>query len=220
MIRHIPHTSEFIPLRYNNFVGETISLKDEHALEIFGQGKCIIFPINRLICDVERFIDNEPMEAFGMGVCYKNNANLQKMRDFSECERKEIIRLYYMPHHRLLEDMVAEELSSYGKCLIIDCHTYRKDPWPYEDSKKQRPEIDIGFNKMTENVELLNMLLEENFQTGYNTPFQGSLVPMRFMENPKVESIMLEVRQDVEADKAREKINRALEVLSDRYYNR
>lgn len=217
MIRHIPHDGTIIPSKYK-FIGEQISLRDKHAIEIFGQGKCLIFPIDRIICDVERFLENEPMESVGMGVCYEKNANLEPMRCVSTEEREEIISTYYIPHHKLLEDMVTEELNLYGKCLIIDCHTYRKEPWPYEDSSKTRPQIDIGFNKNSHTVNQITNMLSEDFSVYLNSPFSGALVPIRYMNDPRVESIMLEVRQDVDVYKAKKIINEKLSVLERNFY--
>ena len=219
MIRHIPHASTYIPKEYSDFKGEYIDLSDKNVLDIFANGKCLIFPIDRNICDVERFIDNEPMESKGMGVCYTNNANMQEFREVSEELRLEIIDKYYVPHHKLLKQMVKEELFEYGKSLIIDCHTYRKEPWAYEDATKVRPEICIGTNKDTESSELIKGYLEKYFDVGYNTPFAGALAPVEYMNNNSVESIMLEVRQDVSIEKARYYINSVLEMISNSYYN-
>ena len=218
MIKHIPHAGTLIPAKYDNFIGNLISLKDKGAIEIFGEENALIFPVDRLICDVERFTENEPMEELGMGVCYTKNANLEPLRRVSQEERNEIIEKYYKPHHKKLEDMVAKELRSYGKCLIIDCHTYRKEPWPYEDDSKERPEIDIGFNGFSETAKELSENLSKHFEIAYNTPFEGSLKPIRYMDYKQVESIMLEIRQDVSINKAKKYIGEALRNIEKFYY--
>lgn len=217
MIKHIPHAGRIVPPEYDNFI-EYVSLEDKNVLDIFRGGKMVVFPIDRCICDVERFLENEPMEDLGMGVCYEKNANFGRLREVTEDDRKSIIEKYYIPHHRMLEAAVENELKLYGKCLIIDCHTYRKEPWPYEDLSKQRPEIDIGFNNMTDTVNIINCMLEEDFQTGYNTPFSGALVPIKYMGDPRVESIMLEVRQDVDVKRAQRTIKRALTEAERTFY--
>lgn len=210
MIKHIPHSSTYIPEEYRNFIGEYVDLSDKNVLEIFGSGKCIIFPIDRTICDVERFINGESMEAVGMGICYTNNAHLKPFRIVTSELREEIINKYYIPHHNLLTKMVEQELNDYGNSLIIDCHTYRKEPWEYEDKNKYRPEICIGINKSTKRSDIVIDYLQKYFDIGVNSPFAGALVPIKYIDDKRVESIMFEVRQDVDIEKARFYINEVL----------
>lgn len=193
MIKHIPHASSYIPKGYS-FVGEAIDLSDKGVLEVFGEKDALIFPISRLICDVERLEENEPMAEKGMGICYTHNANLEPMRKVSKEEYSEILHRYYYPFHKLLEQRVREDLNKYGKAVIIDCHTYRKDPWPYEDESLYRPEICIGYDERSWVSDLFNRL---DFDIRVNEPFIGSIKPLKYINDERVFSVMIEVRQDI-----------------------
>ena len=218
MIRHIPHGGTIIPKEYSHFLSEPIPLRDEGAIEIFGAGKCLLFPVDRLICDVERFLEGEPMEEKGMGVCYTKNAAGAPLRDVSEAERQEIIRRYYEPHHARLLAMVEEELALYGRCLIIDGHTYSKEPMPFE-TDLLRPEIDIGYDDSGEIGQWLVKRLSSHFEVAVNHPFAGALKPLKYLHDERVDSVMIEVRRDVAIEKAQRIIGEALEELERIYYN-
>lgn len=193
MIKHIPHASEYIPYEIKGFVGEKTDLTDKGVLEIFGTDDALIFPVSRLVCDVER-LENDAMESIGMGICYENNANLERMRLTSD--KDYIISKYYKPHHEKLEKLVDGEFSKYGEAVIIDCHTYRKEPWPYENKTLYRPEICIGINETSWVSDLLLKRLYM-FDIGINTPFSGSIKPLKYKNDTRLVSVMVEVRQDM-----------------------
>lgn len=209
MIKHIPHASTHIPYECKGFIGEPIDLSDKGVVEIFGTDDSLIFGVSRLVCDVERLEENEPMDDVGMGICYTHNANLEPMRIIND--KDYIIEKYYRPHHKALEDMVTEELEKYGEAVIIDCHTYRREPWPYEKDI-YRPEICIGFDKPSWLSDYICTDLDL-FDIGINVPFNGSVKPLKYLNDDRVKSVMIEVRQDLPIEKMKAVIQPMLDSI-------
>ena len=84
---HIPHSSYLIPEKYKDIFflkeddlrQEQIKMSDSYTDELFNVKaiKKHIFPISRLVCDVERFRDenDEEMAKQGMWVCYTKTSD-------------------------------------------------------------------------------------------------------------------------------------------------
>ena len=49
----------------------------------------------------------------------QKDAFLRPLRNFDKVKRELILRLYYDPHHKRLEDAVSGMLEKYGKCLRL-----------------------------------------------------------------------------------------------------
>jgi N-formylglutamate deformylase len=92
----------------------------------FAGASRVVFGLSRLICDVERFEDDEqePMSRYGMGVCYSKNSDGEKLRDVTLEDKKHIIENYYRAHHQRLSDIVDSRLEESGSALIVDCHSF------------------------------------------------------------------------------------------------
>jgi len=212
MILHIPHAS-------TDTLGKTFLCDmdleldrmtdiDTDKLYDHPHATKIIFPISRLVCDVERFEDDslEEMAQMGMGVCYTKTAHGEPLRVFEEGEREEIIEQYYRPHHQSLTDAVREELEAYGHALVIDCHSFPNKPLPCNLSQRMpRPDICIGTDSYHTPDALIEHTKEHFMSCGYNVsindPFTGTLIPMAYYHNDnRVQGIMLEVNRDLYHD--------------------
>ena len=236
-IFHVPHSSRQIPENYrdqftinNNALTIELDKLTDHFTDSITEGveaTRVIFPYSRVLVDVERFNDDalEPMSARGMGVIYSNGHTLNKIRRaLNDDEKKELIGLYWR-HHNLLEKSVDQILRKYKKCLIIDLHSYPRLKLPYEASEGERPELCIG----TDNFHTPNNLVSEitsiaskySLETALNTPFAGTLVPLKhFGKEPRVNSVMLEIRRDQYMDESKivfdvERINLIKSVLTE-----
>ena len=217
VILHIPHDSKVIPedLRHQILLDDTelqaeiIYMTDSHTAELYEYGKAsrIIFPVSRLILDPERFADDaqEPMAERGMGVVYTITSHLNKLRAILNAEEKEtLLKRYYHPHHQRLTDAAQVALESFGKCLIIDCHSFPSKTLPYElkDGTESRPEICIGTDKfhtpsgLTE--KLFNYFKDKGYDVDIDTPFAGALTPLKYYgKESNVLSVMYEIRRDL-----------------------
>jgi len=209
MILHIPHSStntlgkEFLcdlELELDRMTDvDTDKLYDHpHTTRV-------VFPVSRLVCDVERFEDDslEEMSKMGMGVCYTHTAYGEPLRVFDAKEREEIIERYYRPHHQALTDAVDRELEVYNQALVVDCHSFPNEPMPCNLSQKMpRPDICIGTDVFHTPKELLERTREFFLSCGYNVsindPFSGTLIPMKhYRSDERVHGIMLEVNRDL-----------------------
>lgn len=222
MIVHIPHDGRWMPHGLSRFDGQVTPLRDFGARQVFegGHGTCLVFPVDRLVCDVERFLEGEPMDAVGMGVCYERNADLGHLRTVSPGLRDEIVRRFYEPHHARLKELVDAELAEHGRSLIIDGHTFSAVKRRYEPSAA-RPQIDIGHDGDSPSVGIADLMvdaLSQWYDVSVNEPFAGSLRPLDYIGDGRVASVMIEVRQDLDMELARGRIQGAIALASERFY--
>lgn len=215
-VLHIPHSSTFIPER---FAGTFIRGKLAHEIDVMTDWFCdelfecgrdsVIFPVSRLVCDVERFADDEQeiMAKIGMGVTYRTASDLTPLREVGERERKEILSQYYDRHHRAFTDLVEEKLKDFGNCLIVDCHSFYPAALPYELCQEEdRPDFCIGtseFHTPQRITDALRLHLEEaGYSVRIDSPFAGTIVPMKFYgKDRRVVSVMIEVNRKLYLEK-------------------
>ena len=234
IVLHIPHASRRIPndirssilLSDDDLEKELIKMTDAYTDELFISdlidAKKIVFPLSRLVVDPERFLDNnqEIMAVRGMGVIYTHTANGLPLRyPMSVEERKILIDKYYQPHHKKFESCVTVCLKEFGRCMIIDCHSFSSIALPYElDQSKDRPDICIGVDDFHSPKWLVSNLSNEFEKFGYSTavnkPFSGTIVPIRYyLKEPAVLSIMIEVNRKVYMDELSGRKNSGFNLL-------
>jgi len=213
-VLHIPHSSAFVPEeergRYLKDLGpELLHMTDWYTDELFGRdAERLVFPVSRLVCDVERFRDDarEEMASIGMGAVYTRGYDRAPLRRVTAEERERLLRRWYDPHHRRLEEMAGERLAAYGRCLIVDCHSFPPVPLPYErDRSRRRPEICIGTDPFHTPAALAEGLAERFGELGYevafDTPYSGCMVPQRYYRrDPRVRGVMIEVSRGLYLD--------------------
>ena len=210
IILHIPHSSKEIPKQYKRLFYEPEALGDEleamtdmYTDQLFNQQYTkLIFPLSRLVCDVERFRDpsQESMTARGMWICYSKNSMGKQLKRLETSYVQDMLVNYYDKHHTKLTKMVTEDLKQAGKTLIVDCHSFPEQmPWL---DKQAWPEVDIciGADKFHTPSKLVDTISHEFAKRGYkvaiNAPFAGTLVPMKYyQQNKAVQSVMLEINR-------------------------
>ena len=219
LIFHIPHASKIIPEEYlEHFVlspdelnEEILKMTDHYTDQLFEfdtiDQTTLKFPVSRLLVDPERFVSDteEVMSKVGMGCIYEKTHSGEPLKNASKI-RDELISKYYQPHHETFGNMVDECLKLNSECLIVDCHSFPKNPLPYElDQELERAEICIGTDRFHTPKELTEYFFTAFSDAGYsvsmNKPFSGSIVPLKFYRSEKrVQSIMIEVRRDLYMD--------------------
>lgn len=214
MILHIPHSStDTLGKKFECDIDLELSrLTDWYTDELYecDDAKRLVFPISRLICDVERFEDDslEPMSQKGMGVCYTKNSHGDTLRAISEHEKADIIQRYYRAHHDRLEKLVDEELCYGDRALIVDCHSFSSTPLYHEDDKTMpRPDICLGADRFHTDIELLDAFVSSFSSLGYrvkiNSPFSGTIVPQKYYhKDNRVQSIMIELNRSLYMDES------------------
>jgi N-formylglutamate amidohydrolase len=221
VICNIPHSSIAITRQFQkDFLIDDDALKKEASkladlyveelfeplLKNFGG---IISKISRLVVDTERF-DNDDLEAMskvGMGVLYEKSTEGKIIRKLSKERKKEVLGLIYYPYHKNLETLVNNCLEKFGKCLILDCHSFPESPRSYEPDQDERDhDICLGTSSFHTPRKLFNIFkrnFEKNgFKIKQNIPFSGTIVPAKyFNKNKNVFSIMIEVNRKLYTDK-------------------
>jgi N-formylglutamate deformylase len=215
IVLHIPHSSKEIPpdirpslvLSDEELETELVRLTDSYTGELYDcrMATRIIFPVSRLVVDPERFLDDsaEPMSEAGMGAVYLCDSRGQTLRStLSPGQRDELIQKYYVPHHSRLADAVSSALADQGRCLIVDCHSFRSVPFKYEKDRSPRPDICLGTDDYHTPASLRDSLVELFLAAGLtvdiNSPFPGTMVPQPYYHtDERVHSIMIEVNRSL-----------------------
>lgn len=222
VVANIPHSSVLIPqdiresllLNDQELEQELLCMTDRYSDEIFDSiselgGVAIRFSQSRLVLDPERFVDDkdEPMAQMGMGVVYLKTSTGQDLRKpLSGQDRDYLIDRFYTAYHKAIEQEVASMLEQFGKCLVVDCHSFSSKPLPHEPNQDlARPDICLGTDPFHTPVSLIEMI-EGCFNRGglttkQNMPFIGTYVPLGYLnQDSRVRSIMIEVNRKLYMD--------------------
>lgn len=221
LVLHIPHASRTIPagerLRYlpdaRRLAQELLRMTDAWTEELV-EGVAIpatriVFPVSRLVIDVERFADDrdEAMAARGMGAMYTRLSTGEPLRHPDPAHRADLMDRWYRPHHARLTEAVDAALEAHRRCLIVDVHSFASVPLPHEpDQDPGRPDLCIGFDAFHspfgDDEEARRIGLDAGFTTvALNRPFSGSIVPAKHWNTTRaVQSVMIEVRRDLYMD--------------------
>ncbi|MCL2285774.1 MAG: N-formylglutamate amidohydrolase [Firmicutes bacterium] len=205
VVVHIPHTSTFIPDEYR----QTILLNDaelhnelavmtdafcDRLYDFPGVGDTIFAPLSRLVCDMERFRDDEsePCAKIGQGLMYTHTHDGKLLRKYDNALREKILAEYYDPHHARLTAAVDAALAKYGKCLIIDGHSFPDGP--------SMPDFDIGTDNFHTPQNLRDALCKRIGELGFshlvNIPYSGTITPMNhYGKDSRVKSVMIETNR-------------------------
>lgn len=223
LVLHIPHSSAVVPSHVRDQLlatgpqldRELLLMTDHYVDELFalpiGEATTVRYEVSRLVCDPERFEDDddEPMAACGMGAVYtatQDGAALR--REIAHGEREALLARFYRPHHDRLTQAVTDELAATGTCLIVDAHSFPRLPLPYEtDQCRGRPQVCLGTDPdhtpLWLEVAAYDAFAERFGSVVVNKPFAGALVPLRFYRrDTRVRSLMVEVRRDLYMDEA------------------
>lgn len=210
VVIHVPHSSLYIPKEYladydrHILEHELLVMTDRYCNELFDCGMDMVkLDVSRLVCDVERFRDDEDetMSKIGMGLYYTSSSKGEKLREFTTEKRKEIVSRYYDPHHSKLTNIVNKKLEELGSCLLIDGHSFYPVPLPYElDQATDRPDICIGTDEYHTPDRLVKLMMEyissKGLSVKINSPFAGALVPIRYYGKERnVQAVMIEINR-------------------------
>ena len=213
VVVHVPHASVEIPEQYGESIllgqkrlwRELRRMTDAFCDELYDAPDFpvrIVAKYSRFVCDVERFRDDrlEPCAKFGQGLMYTRTTFGRRLRANDGILRDMILREVYDPHHEMLTLAVESALDSYGKCLIIDCHSFPSSTTVKPLGIFSRPDFDIGTDSFHTPEGLSDVLHDRVRELGYtaklNTPFGGAITPMKFYQKDKrVVSVMIETNR-------------------------
>ncbi|NJD03405.1 MAG: N-formylglutamate amidohydrolase [Ruminiclostridium sp.] len=220
MLIHLPHSSLQIPsdIRKDILITdveldlEMFLLTDRYTDKLFDCSNAEIHKnmVNRIVFDPERFRSDsdEEMARVGMGAIYTKTINGRQLRKLSDGRREELMQRFYDPYHSELNRKTGMLLEQFGKCLILDGHSFPQEPLPFElDKSPDRPDICIGTSEFHTSPELCRLIVEYVKKCGpsvkLNSPFAGTMVPMKYyMKDRRVSSVMIEVNRKLYMNEA------------------
>jgi len=204
LLIHVPHASIAIPLKFRDqFLLDDGELRAEAltsadlwtdllAVAAWPQAIKLIASVSRIVIDVERYsIDlKEEMSSVGRGMIYTRTHDGRPLRSVLPTVKREALQgEFYDPHWRQLRAVAAG-------CILVDLHTYPRDPWPAElHASGRRPEIDIGTSdRVTPDgwrETLVRHFSTAGYDTAENTPYRGVI------DAGADAAVMIEIRRDV-----------------------
>jgi N-formylglutamate deformylase len=220
-IFHIPHSSRHVPAEERQTIllddaelnSELLRMTDAYTDELFPvtpvEAGRVVFPLSRLVCDVERFPsdEDEPMIARGMGVIYTQTSTGGVLRVRPDAfHRRALLDRWYWPHHSTLERIVGDVTAQSGVCLIVDCHSFASVALPYElDQTSDRADICIGTDAFHTPPQVRDSIVaaakEEGYSVAVDAPFSGALVPLSsYQTDRRILSVMIEVNRRLYMD--------------------
>jgi N-formylglutamate amidohydrolase len=220
-VLHIPHSSRHVPEDERQAIllddgalnDELLRMTDAYTDELFPatpfEAGRVVFPVSRLVCDVERFPsdEDEPMASRGMGVFYTRTSTGSMLRaQPSPAVRQSLLARWYWPHHSQLERMVSDVVAESGRCLIIDCHSFPSVALPYElHQREERADFRIGTDAFHTPAVIRDAIVTAVKEAGYSVavdaPFAGALVPLAsYRKDERIWSVMIEVNRRLYMD--------------------
>jgi len=148
--------------------------------------------ISRYVVDVNRSPEINLFGQFQSSLIYDCNTWGEEIYDKrpTEAELNERVNKYYFPYHKALDVLVNKCTAKFGRAYVIDLHSFMG---PID--------CDIclgnvnGQSSSIQFVERLNSsFLENGFETEVNNVFTGGYLTSKYIDNPNVESLQIEIR--------------------------
>lgn len=219
LLVHVPHDATAIPpdaradflLSPEELRAECLRLTDRHTAALYADGLApadvVRAEVSRLVVDVERFADDaqEPCAQVGMGATYVRTADGRPLRALTPARRAELMARHYWPHHRALDAAALARLARFGRCVVLDAHSFPTGPLPTQVSSGRSPEIGVGTQPGHTPAALRDLAVgffrARGYDVGVDVPFSGAMVPNAcFGREPRLWSVMIEVRRDLYMD--------------------
>lgn len=217
VVIHIPHAATAIPddvrrdlLLDDAELGTELEAMTDAGTEQIGRLAAgltwvrpwlVINKLSRLVVDPERFPDErEEMAAAGMGAVYTRTSTGRPLRvesgDFTD-----LLETYYRPYGLAMADLVDQRLTAAGRAIIVDLHSYPRNPLPYElHPERRRPMTCLGVDPFHTPDTLRDAAIETFSPLGgvvIDEPFAGCYIPLRqYHQTLRVNGLMIELRRD------------------------
>jgi N-formylglutamate deformylase len=218
---HVPHAGTTIPAHVRTGIvlddealATELRLLTDHRTDLLAAGTGdvgatrVLNRLSRLVVDPERFPDErEELAAHGMGAVYTRGHALQPLRDPTPAEVEALLARYYHPYAARITAEVDRLLTDHGRATIVDLHSYPRVRLPYELHHGPRPPLcvgtDPGHTPPWLRATVAEVAATHHLAVAIDTPFAGTYVPLaHHRSDPRVTSVMLELRRDLYLDEA------------------
>ena len=156
--------------------------------------------VSRLAVDTERYRNDsdEPMAQKGMGLYYTHTPFGERFRIRTEGAYAKCLKIYDV-YHAMLEAKVTQCLAEHGECMILDCHSFHDEMRYTGYQPSSFPDVCIGVNNdITETAKCIIDIFESaGYSVKVNEPFAGSLVPLKYLNDGRVTSVMIELNRRI-----------------------
>ena len=229
IVLNIPHSSTVIPDWAVKDI--LISASELSALVDFMTDKDVdkiwnfvpnenkqIATVSRLVVDTERYRNDndEEMALKGMGLYYTHTPDRKQFRTRSEDTYSKCLGIYD-EYHSSLEAKVTQCLAEHGKCIVLDCHSFH-DEMNYTDYDPSGfPDVCIGVNDTISPQAglIINAFKTNGYTVKVNEPFAGSLVPLKYLNDNRIVSVMIELNRRIYNNASFEKIQKICKQIYD-----
>ena len=222
VVVHVPHAATHVPdavragvLLDDEALAEELRRMTDHRTDVLAAGTATVGATrfvnrcSRLVVDPERFLeaDREEMEAVGMGAVYTATSDRRVLRAPDPAERAHLIDTWFRPYHAAFTAVVDRQLAAFDRCVVIDVHSYPSVALPYERHvEAARPALCVGTHPVHTPVAVRDRVADLAAQAGlavaFDAPFAGTFVPSDHLGDPRIVSVMLEIRRDTYLDEA------------------
>lgn len=211
VVLNIPHSSTFVPdwaakdiiIPAPELSSLVDFMTDKDVDEIWGfvpdENKQVA-TVSRLVIDTERYRNDEEeaMSLKGMGLYYTHTPDGKQFRTRTEDTYVKCLGIYD-EYHSSLEAKVTKCLDEHCKCILLDCHSFHDDMNYTGFHPSSFPDVCVGVNDV---VSAEAQLVIDTFKSaGYtvkvNEPFAGSLVPLKYLNDTRVQSVMIELNRRI-----------------------
>ncbi|MHA6781255.1 N-formylglutamate amidohydrolase [Pseudonocardia saturnea] len=217
VLLHVPHAGTDVPawtrphlLLDDAALAAEVAALTDHRTDLIAAAAAarartrpwvLVNPVSRFVVDVERFPDErEEMAAVGMAAVYTHGTRGQRIRADDPAHREALLAAFYAPWASAVERAVAGRIAATGRCVLLDVHSYPRDPLPYElHASGPRPGVCLGTDPVHTPLWLV-AAARAAFGPGValDTPFSGAYVPLpRYGVDTRVSALMVEIRRDV-----------------------
>ncbi|MDN5933120.1 MAG: N-formylglutamate amidohydrolase [Pseudonocardia sp.] len=220
VLLHVPHAGTDVPawtrphlLLDDAALAAEVAALTDHRTDLIAAAAAararmrpwaLVNAVSRFVVDVERFPDErEEMAAVGMGAVYTHGTRGQRIRADDPAHRDALLAAFYAPWASAVEKAVAGRIAATGQCVLLDVHSYPRDPLPYElHCDGERPRVCIGTDAVHTPPWLVDAARAAfGPDVALDTPFSGAYVPLtRHGVDTRVSALMVEIRRDVPDD--------------------
>ena len=156
--------------------------------------------VSRLIVDTERYRNDhdEEMALKGMGLYYTHTPEGKPFRTRREDTYAMCLRIYD-EYHSALEAKVSQCLAEHEKCVLLDCHSFHDDMNYTQFHPSTFPDVCIGVNNdlFAEAQFIIDSFESAGYIVKVNEPFAGSLVPLKYLNDTRIRSVMIELNRRI-----------------------